>query len=169
MQLPYDFRFAWAGAKLVFPFVRRGIAPEGLSTYLLPQLIGFARAKGVFLSGATLSPSSPLLTGLYHDILPERADVFPAALAFAKELAANTSQVAVAYTKGLLVHPPQTVGEVLRLESVALDELSRKGDASEAARAFKERRPAKMTDGLSDLRSAVYPWVSALFNEGGVC
>jgi hypothetical protein len=29
MQLPFDFRFVWAGAKLTFPFVRRGIVPEG--------------------------------------------------------------------------------------------------------------------------------------------
>jgi len=28
MQLPFDFRFVWGGAKLSFPFVRRGIAPE---------------------------------------------------------------------------------------------------------------------------------------------
>jgi enoyl-CoA hydratase/carnithine racemase len=31
MQLPFDFRFVWAGAKLTFPFVRRGIVPEGTS------------------------------------------------------------------------------------------------------------------------------------------
>jgi enoyl-CoA hydratase/carnithine racemase len=29
LQLPCDFRFVWAGAKLAFPFVRRGITPEG--------------------------------------------------------------------------------------------------------------------------------------------
>lgn len=29
MQLPFDFRLVWAGAKLTFPFVRRGIAAEG--------------------------------------------------------------------------------------------------------------------------------------------
>ena len=29
MQLPFDFRFMWEGAKLTFPFVRRGIVPEG--------------------------------------------------------------------------------------------------------------------------------------------
>jgi hypothetical protein len=28
MQLPFDFRFVWEGAKLSFPFVRRGIVPE---------------------------------------------------------------------------------------------------------------------------------------------
>lgn len=29
-QLPFDFRFVWAGAKLTFPFVRRGIVAEGM-------------------------------------------------------------------------------------------------------------------------------------------
>jgi enoyl-CoA hydratase/carnithine racemase len=29
LQLPCDFRFVWAGAKLALPFVRRGITPEG--------------------------------------------------------------------------------------------------------------------------------------------
>ena len=39
LQLPCDFRFVWAGAKLVFPFVRVGIAPEG--TFLpLPFSMG---------------------------------------------------------------------------------------------------------------------------------
>lgn len=31
LQLPCDFRFIWAGAKLILPFVRRGIPPEGIS------------------------------------------------------------------------------------------------------------------------------------------
>lgn len=28
LQLPFDLRFVWKGAKLTFPFVRRGIMPE---------------------------------------------------------------------------------------------------------------------------------------------
>lgn len=35
MQLPFDFRFVWSGAKLTFPFVRRGIVPEGASMLFL--------------------------------------------------------------------------------------------------------------------------------------
>jgi enoyl-CoA hydratase/carnithine racemase len=31
LQLPCDFRFVWAGAKLALPFVRRGIAAECVS------------------------------------------------------------------------------------------------------------------------------------------
>lgn len=29
LQLPFDFRFVWGGAKLALPFVRRGIGAEG--------------------------------------------------------------------------------------------------------------------------------------------
>ena len=36
MQLPFDFRFVWEGAKLAFPFVRRGIVPEGTTLLLHP-------------------------------------------------------------------------------------------------------------------------------------
>jgi hypothetical protein len=42
------------------------------------------------------------MADLYHKILLNRVEVFPAALAFAQELAANTSQLSIAYTKGLL-------------------------------------------------------------------
>ena len=31
LQLPCDFRFIWAGAKLALPFIRHGIAAECMS------------------------------------------------------------------------------------------------------------------------------------------
>lgn len=34
LQLPFDFRFVWSGAKLTFPFVRRGIVAEGKPLHL---------------------------------------------------------------------------------------------------------------------------------------
>ncbi|THH31519.1 hypothetical protein EUX98_g2671 [Antrodiella citrinella] len=36
-QVPFDFRFAWEGAKLSMPFVRRGIAAEGENTVMMPS------------------------------------------------------------------------------------------------------------------------------------
>ena len=40
LQLPCDFRFIWVGAKLAFPFIRRGIAPEGTYTLAPSSLAG---------------------------------------------------------------------------------------------------------------------------------
>ena len=190
LQLPCDIRFVWAGAKLAFPFVRRGIAPEGAcrhpslrayvvstdelergadfvwwpaaSSYLLPKLLGHSRALSLSLTGATVSPDSPLIAELYHSVLPTREEVFPAALKLAKELAENTSQTAVAVTKGLIWHGPDTIEETHILDSRAIRVLGAAGDAAEGARAFIERREPKMTDKLSDNLTPWMPWVSNL-------
>ncbi|TBU33373.1 peroxisomal enoyl-CoA-hydratase [Dichomitus squalens] len=158
LQLPCDIRFVWGGAKLAFPFVRRGIAPEAASSYLLPRLIGNSRALSLFLTGATVSPDSPLLAGLYHSVLPTREEVFPAALTLAKDLAVNTSQTAVAVTKGLVWRGPDNIEETHLLDSRAIRVLGAAGDAAEGARAFKERRLPKMTDKLSDHLTPWMPW-----------
>jgi len=158
LQLPCDFRFIWAGAKLAFPFVRRGIAPEAASTYLLPRLLGYSRTVGLLLSGGTYSPDSPLLQGLYHATFPNREDVFPAALAFAHELAVNTSQTAVAWTKALLWHGADSIEGQHVLDSRGFSDLTSRGDAAEGVQAFMEHRPARFSDVLSKDLSEFVPW-----------
>jgi len=157
MQLPFDFRFVWAGAKLTFPFVRRGIAPEATSSYLLPRLVGHSRANSLLLTGATFTPESPLIQGLYHQILPTREEVFPAALAFAKELAATTSQVSIAVTKGLLQNPGNSVEENHLYDSRSIRELA-KTDGEEGIRSFREKREPKFTGTLSKDLGSWFPW-----------
>ncbi|KAI0636021.1 peroxisomal enoyl-CoA-hydratase [Trametes polyzona] len=155
LQLPFDIRFVWAGARLAFPFVRRGIAPEASSSFLLPKLLGNSCALSLFLTGQTVTPDSPLISGLYHTILPTREEVFPAALALAKDLAANTSQTAAAVTKALVWHGFDSIEEQHIVDSRAIRVLGRSGDAAEGALAFKERRAPRFTDTLSKLA----PWM----------
>jgi len=158
LQLPFDFRFVWAGSKLTFPFVRRGISPEAASTYLLPRLLGHSRASSLLLTGATVAPTSPYIEALYHRILPTREEVFPAAKAFAEELVANTSQVAIAYAKGLLQHPGDSIEENHLLDSRAIRLLAASPDGEEGVKSFKERRLPKFTDTLSNHTTSFYPW-----------
>ncbi len=133
----------------------------GLSSLLLPRLIGLSHAKALLLTGATVQPNSPHIQGLYHDVLPTREEVFPASLSFAKELAANTSQVSIAYAKGLLHHPGNTVEETFLLESRALAEASKGRDAEELTHAFFERRRPNLKDTVSKNMPEWYPWVSS--------
>ncbi|ETW83462.1 hypothetical protein HETIRDRAFT_433932 [Heterobasidion irregulare TC 32-1] len=158
LQLPFDFRFAWEDAKLALPFVRRGITPEATSTYLLPHLVGHAHATALLLTGGTSTPKSPHLAGLYHAVLPARAHVLPAALAFAQELAANTSQPAVACTKALLWRGARSIEAQHLLDSRALRELAVGRDAAEGARAFKERRAPRFGETLSQSVASWMPW-----------
>ena len=133
------------------------------STYLLPRLIGHSRANSLLLTGATVTPESPYIKDLYHQILPTREEVYPAAKAFAEELAANTSMVSIAYAKGLLQHPGSSIEENHLLDSRGIKLGAMSNDGKEGVLAFKERRLPKFGDRLSENVSPWYPWVSALF------
>ncbi|CAA7269635.1 unnamed protein product [Cyclocybe aegerita] len=158
MQLPFDIRFAWEGAKLSFSFVRRAISPEALSTYLLPRLIGLSRANSLLLGGMTVFPTSPMIRDLYHATFPTREAVYPAAKAFAEELASNTSQLGNAYTKGLIQHASDTIEETHLHESRSMKLLGSSPDGAEGAAAFRERRLPKFNATLSKDSSPWYPW-----------
>jgi hypothetical protein len=129
------------------------------SSYLLPRLLGYSRAVALLLTGGTYSPDSPLLQGLYHETFPNREDVFPAALAFARELAANTSQTSIAWTKALLWRGADSIEGQHILDSRGISDLASRADAAEGALAFKERRPVEFKDVLSKDLSDFVPWV----------
>lgn len=129
------------------------------SSFLLPKLLGHSRALSLFLTGQTVTPDSPLISGLYYAILPTREEVFPAALALAKDLAANTSQTAAAVTKALVWHGYDTMEEQHIVDSRAIRVLGLSADAAEGALAFKERRAPKFADTLAKLAPWM-PWVS---------
>jgi enoyl-CoA hydratase/carnithine racemase len=131
----------------------------GISTFLLPRLLGYSRAVGLLLTGGTHSPDSPLLQGLYHSTFPKREDVFPAALALARDLAANTSQTSVAWTKALLWRGADSIEGQHVLDSRALSDLASRADSAEGVMAFKERRPLRFSDVLSKDLSDFVPWV----------
>lgn len=113
------------------------------------------------MTGETFTPDSPFIRDLYYKILPSREEVLPAALSFAKDLAENTSQLAVAYTKGLLLQPGASIEENHILDSRSLKILASGADAAEGAKAFIERRPVNFKATLSKDSSPWYPWVSS--------
>ena len=90
--------------------------------------------------------------------------MYPAAKAFAEELAANTSMVSIAYTKGLLQHPGSSIEENHLLDSRAIKLGAMSNDGKEGVLAFKERRLPQFRDRLSENVSPWYPWVSAFFH-----
>ena len=85
--------------------------------------------------------------------------MLPAALAFAHELAANTSQTSIAWTKALLWRGADTIEGQHVLDSRGIADLASRADAAEGARAFKERRPIEFPDVLSKDLSDFVPWV----------
>lgn len=71
LALGCDVRIAAAGAKLAASFTKRGVLPESGGTWLLPRLVGWARACEIAFSGRTLDANQCLALGLVNRVVPD--------------------------------------------------------------------------------------------------
>src|SRR5881275_3043948 len=98
MTLPMDVRLASSTARFGFVFTRRGIIPEGCSSWFLPRVVGIGTASEWMLSGRLIDASEALAARLVRS-LHEPDDLLPAAHAIAREITDNTAPVSVAMTR----------------------------------------------------------------------
>jgi enoyl-CoA hydratase/carnithine racemase len=99
----FDIRYVAEDAKLSFVFARRGMISEANSNWLVPRMIGVTRALELLLSGRIFSGREAADWGLAARALP-KADVLPAALDLARDIAANTAPSCVSLIKQLVYH-----------------------------------------------------------------
>ena len=135
-----DIRYVAEDAKLAFAFVRRGAMPELASHVIVPRVTGFSVAAELLLSGRTFLGAEAAELGLVTKALPS-ADVLPAALALASDIAANTAPVSVAIAKRLLWDGMnKSVAEMSAIEGRIFAEVVSLPDAREGIAAFIEKR-----------------------------
>ena len=144
MTLQWDIRIAAEDAKLGLVFVRRGVIPEAGSQWVLPRLIGLSRAMELMLTGKIVSGREAAEMGLVSRAVP-RDDVVPAAMAVARDIAANTSALAVAVTKRLVnrLLLASDRDAALALENELFQWIGSQADSAEGVTAFIEKRPAR--------------------------
>ena len=100
MLLHCDLVYAGMRATFRVPFVNLGLCPEGGSSLLLPQIIGYPRAAEMFLLGEPISAKIALKYGLINNVYPDDR-LFDKAFDQARKLALQPSD-AVRLTKRLL-------------------------------------------------------------------
>lgn len=144
LALAADFTIAAESACFWEPFLERGFSADSGSTWLLPRLIGVARAKELLLLGRKLSGSEAAAWGLIHRAVPDGE--LEAATGTLVDRLASSATVAVGLTKQC-IHRSLESGlvDALHNESLALELSSRTADFKEGLLAFKERRPARFT------------------------
>ncbi|MGD9798002.1 MAG: enoyl-CoA hydratase/isomerase family protein [Acidimicrobiia bacterium] len=136
-----DIRYVAAGAKLAFPFVRRGIATEYGASWLTPRLVGLPTALDLVLTGRTFSAEEAVERGLCHRLLPAE-EVLPEAHRLAAEIAERTSPEAVAVVKRLLWDGlERTFDAAVEVERAWFSWTLGRPDATEGVRSFMEKRP----------------------------
>lgn len=139
MALLCDLRLAADEAQIGFLFARMGVMAELGSTYLLPRLVGTARACELMLTGRRFTAGECERMGLVNRVFP-RAELSAAARALAGEIAA-CAPLSVALTRRALYQSLESSFEAqLHFEGYALDHLYRTADHAEAVAAFREKR-----------------------------
>jgi 2-(1,2-epoxy-1,2-dihydrophenyl)acetyl-CoA isomerase len=139
-----DLRIASEGASFALAFGRVGLVPDSGATWLLPRLVGPARAAEMALAGTTVSAADAERIGLVSRVVPP--DELPAA---ARELAARIaagSPTAVALTKRALQRSLEAGwAETLEYEADLQGVAGRTADHAEGIVAFLDKRPPTFT------------------------
>lgn len=161
MSLAADFRLVSDLAKIGFVFVRRGLVPEGLSTYLLPRTVGLQRSLEWMLTGRLLTPTEALEGGLARSIHAHDR-LLADAKTLAREICEHTSPVSVALTRQML-WAGQGLPDMMdahRLESRCMNFRGKSADAKEGGRSFLERRQPTFADQVGRDMPEFFPWWS---------
>ncbi|MCM8731638.1 crotonase/enoyl-CoA hydratase family protein [Hephaestia sp. GCM10023244] len=139
-----DIRIAGERAKFAESFVKLGIVPGDGGAWLLPRIIGFAKASELALTGEMLDATQALACGLVSRVVPDDA-LMAEARSIAAKIAANPPH-AVRMTKRLLREGHRaTLASILEL-SAAMQALGHAtADHDEAVRAFIEKRAPTFT------------------------
>ncbi len=93
-----DIRFAAAGAKFTTAFSRRGLISEWGISWILPRLVGHARAADLLFSGRVFLAEEAAAMGVVNAVVePER--LLEHTLAYATDMAINASPSSMAVMK----------------------------------------------------------------------
>jgi len=141
LPMQWDIRVAAESARIGFVFVRRGVIPEALSTWLLPRLIGVAKANELLMTGRIITAKEALDFGIVSHVWPD-AEFRSRVHEMASDIAANTAPVSVAITKrliyGLLGEPSFEKGQAV--DHKAFNWVGAQPDSREGVSAFLEKR-----------------------------
>ncbi len=145
MALMCDLRFAAEEAKLTTAFVRRGLIAEHGISWILPRLVGPARALDLLLSGRVVLGPEAAELGLVNRAVPGE-QLLGEALAYARELAAQCSPASMAVIKKQVYGDyDQGLDETLTRANELMFESFGRGDFAEGVQSFVERRAPRFS------------------------
>jgi len=137
--LACDRRFADRTARLCAAMVRLGFSPDCGITYFLPRVTRLSTALMMVETGKILEAEEAYKEGLIDELVDE-GQALPAALQYAKKLAAGPSVAVDLARRCIYKALTSTLDEMLDYEAVAGTMSADTQDAREGTRAFVEKR-----------------------------
>jgi len=144
IALGCDIRVAAQSAKLNPGFAKRGILPESGGTWLLPRMIGYAKAAEIAFTGRTLKADEAHELGLLNHVVADE-HFHDAVRELAGEIAANAPLAVRAIKRMMRAAETETFDQNVHHVFLQLLPLLRTDDFREGVSAYMEKRPPKFT------------------------
>ncbi|OJZ73494.1 enoyl-CoA hydratase [Mycobacterium paraffinicum] len=142
LALAADFTIAATDAVFWEPFIDRGFSPDSGATWLLPRLVGVARARRMLLLGEKVSAVDAADWGLIHQaVSPGGLDA--AADELLERLASGPTAAMGLAKQALSFGQHATLSESMTQELFNLELSCRTADFKEGLEAFRQRRAPK--------------------------
>lgn len=139
LALVSDFVVAARSAYFLQAFVGIGLVPDGGSTWLLPQLVGKARATELMMLGERLPAERAAEWGLIHKAVDDAA-LQDEAMALAARLASGPTRALGLMRSGIARALEMSYAETLGMEQSNQTEAGRSPDFVEGVTAFLQKR-----------------------------
>jgi 2-(1,2-epoxy-1,2-dihydrophenyl)acetyl-CoA isomerase len=144
IALACDVVVAARSAKFIQAFAKIGLVPDSGGTWLLPRLIGRARARGLALLAEPLAAEEAEAWGLIWKVIDDESLIIEATK-LAAHLATQPTFGLALTRRALDAAEMNSLDEQLDLERDLQNQAGRTPDYAEGVRAFFEKRPPSFT------------------------
>lgn len=141
IALACDIVLAARSASFIQAFVKLGLVPDAGGSFILPRLVGQARAMGMALLGDKIGAEQAAAWGLIWDVVDDDSLMSEAGF-LARHLAQQPPIGLGLIKRALNASITNDLDQQLDLERDLQREAGRTEDYQEGVRAFLERRPA---------------------------
>ena len=139
LALGCDIRIMADNAKLAAAFTARGIVPESGGTWLLPRMIGWAKASEIIFTGKTLTAAECTEYGLVNSVVGHN-EVADAAQEMARQVAKNAPMAVQASKRMMRMGMDENFDDHVHHVYLQLLPLFQSEDFQEGMKSFLEKR-----------------------------
>ncbi len=139
IALACDIVIAGRSASFIESFAKLGLIPDSGGTWILPRLVGMARAKGLAMLGPKVSAEQAEAWGMIWQVVDDE-ELMSTALGLAEQMATQPTR-GFAFTKqAFAASAANTLATQLELERDLMRAAGRTHDYQEGVKAFLEKR-----------------------------
>lgn len=141
IALACDIVIAGRSASFIESFCKLGLIPDSGGTWILPRLVGMARARALAMLGPKISAEQAAAWGMIWQCVDD-AELYSTAFSLAAQLATQPTRGFGFIKQALLQSSVNSLDEHLELEKQLMQAAGQTADYQEGVKAFLEKRPA---------------------------